>query len=95
MKLPKHTKLWIEGDLTIIKYKRKGGRGRDPGLTTQASLPLPVYIYIPLLYIFRAGDENAGSKKKRQICARRRYEVEVRVRSIERNGANLKEKRLI
>ena len=29
-------------------------------------------------------------KKKRQICARRRYEVEVGVRSIEGNGANLK-----
>jgi hypothetical protein len=34
-------------------------------------------------------------KRKRQICARRRYEVEVGVRSIEENGANLKEKQLI
>ena len=28
-------------------------------------------------------------KKKRQICARHRYEVEVGVRSIEENGAKL------
>ncbi len=32
-------------------------------------------------------------KKKRQIYARRRYEVEVGVRSIEENRANLKESR--
>jgi hypothetical protein len=37
-------------------------------------------------------DENAGSKKERQICARRRHHVVVRARSIEENEANLKEK---
>ena len=36
--------------------------------------------------------ENAGSSKERQICARRRHHVVVRVQSIEENEANLKEK---
>ena len=78
----------------MIKRRRggvrrdRGGRHRLPSLFQSAFSPTA--IRVP-----NSGMKMQHQKKKRQICARPRYVVEVGVRSIEQNGANLKEKQLI
>jgi hypothetical protein len=68
----------------MIRDKRGGEIGvDDTGFPSPSSLHLhPTAIRVKL-----QRDEMLIKKKKRQICARRRFEVEVGVRSIEDGGA--------
>ena len=85
LRVPKHIDSETR-DLIIIRGRREYG-------ADDVGFPFPSSLHFQLaVRHWNRQVENAGSSKERQICAGCKHHVVVRVRSIEENEANLKEK---
>ena len=79
----------------MIKEKRVGGTVADDRLPIPSQSAFPPHCKTRARGGVNNGMKMQDQKKVRQICAGRRYKVEVEVRSIEENGANLTRKQLL